>query len=409
MRALQSRLVAMPVCLALLGWATSSLAADEDEKRPIEFYVADQLSFDDNLFRVPDGMIESDPGAVTIQSVNDYPNRASAGMHARWDASRQLFGLDLRLDDVRYAENDNLNYVGGSAGLNWHWQAGKRWSGNFTGQYDRALASYSNYTFFSKDIVDVANYGVEVRLRIGSRWSLLGGAADTRTNHSADERQVEEFHGQTGRAGLEYRTPGDNLFAAEYRYTDAEFPNVDPLLTTFAHQYTERVPTLRMVYALTPLTRFEARYGYLDRQYNDVTAHDFAGGIWNAKLSWQPREKVGFEFAAWHDLRAYADSESEYFVARGVSFGPTWSPRARLKFTLNAAYEDEDYVNAGLLVTGALPLRKARVGSGNFGVEYWPKRKLSFRLQYRYLDYNSNRALEDYTDNVVSFQIRFAL
>ncbi|MGH8262469.1 MAG: outer membrane beta-barrel protein [Steroidobacteraceae bacterium] len=398
--------------LTALGLVMVSVAAARaaavDETNPVEFYVADQITYDDNLFRVPPSLMQTDPAAVTVQSISDYLNRASAGVHARWSASRQVFLINLRLDNVNYSNNTDLDYFGGSGDLTWNWQAGKRWSGLFTGQYDRALASYANYQFFGKDIVGAANYGAEIRFAVGSRWSLLAAGAETRTNHSAVERQIEEFHSQTGRAGLEYKTPSENVFAAEYRYTDARFPNVDPLLSTFAHQYTERTPTLRMHYAFTDQTKLDARYGYLKRTYDDPTATDFAGGVWDATLRWEPTEKLAFDVNAWHDLRAYADSESEYFIAEGVSVGPIWSPRTRLVFSLLASYEDQSYVSAGVLIVSPLPVRKAKVGSGQLAMDYWPTRALSFRVQYRYLDYSSNRALEDYNDNLVSVQVRYS-
>src|SRR5882672_5415756 len=128
--------------LSALGLVMVSVAAARaepvDENNPVEFYVADQITYDDNLFRVPPSLLQTDPAAVTVQSISDYLNRISAGVHARWAASRQVFLIDLRLDNVNYKDNSDLDYFGGNADLNWKWQAGKRWSGLFTGQYDRA-------------------------------------------------------------------------------------------------------------------------------------------------------------------------------------------------------------------------------------------------------------------------------
>ncbi|HZF15727.1 MAG TPA: outer membrane beta-barrel protein [Steroidobacteraceae bacterium] len=408
----RGRIAFIPLALGVAVLTPCAFAAPgtgPDETDPVEFYLADELSYDDNLFRVPEGLAASDPAAIGVPSTDDLLNRASAGVHGRWDLSRQVFGLDLRLDDVRFQDNSDLNYVGGNAGLQWKWQTGKRWSGLITGQYDRALANYSNYRFFAKDLVDVGAYGAEVRFHFGSRWSLLAAGTDTRTNHSADERADEEFHGRTARGGLEYRTPSDNLFAAEYRYTDGEFPNADPLVDGFGSRYFEHVPTVRVSYIFTPQTSLEARYGYLERTYQDPAAGDFAGGVWNAKFTWRPREKLWFEMKGWHELRAYEDSESQYFVAQGWSFGPTWAPREKLQFTLLASMEDQDYVSAGTLAPSLQPFRKAQVQFAQLGVDYSPRKAWSIRLAYRHLRYDSNLPLEDYDDNVVSAQVRFSM
>src|SRR5580765_6976899 len=95
--------------LSALGLVLASVAAAQaepvDENNPVEFYIADQITYDDNLFRVPPSLMQTDPAAVTVQSINDYQNRASVGMHARWEASRQVFLVNLRLDNVNYKDN----------------------------------------------------------------------------------------------------------------------------------------------------------------------------------------------------------------------------------------------------------------------------------------------------------------
>ena len=93
------------------------------------------------------------------------------------DASRQVFVANLRFDDVRYAKNDELNHRGGSGDLQWDWKVANDWSGRVLARYDRALASFSNYRLFVRDVVETATYGGELRYGIGSRWALLGAGA----------------------------------------------------------------------------------------------------------------------------------------------------------------------------------------------------------------------------------------
>ena len=390
------------ICMAQQAGAAT------DKSDPIEFYVTDQLSYDDNLFRVPDGLLASDPSPVTVQSLDDYLNRASAGVHTRWETGRQVIGLHLRVDDVRLQNNDNLNYVGGNGSFNWDWQLGKRWSGVLNTQYDRSLASYTNYRFFRQDLIDIFAYGAEARLRVGSRWTLLGAGNDLTTDHSADERRAENFHVQSGRSALEYRTPSDDVFALEYRFTDADFPIIDRIPGAISQRYREQVPGVRVDYRFTDKTRIQARYGHLERDYASVTAGSFSGGIWNFALHWEPSEKTAVDFNAWHEVKAYADAESQYFVARGGSFGPTWTPTSKLAFSVLISLEDQDYVAGGGLFPDPAPPRRDRVQGAQFGADYSPNRRLGFKLLYRWADYSSNRPLLDYRDNAVSLLLRIS-
>jgi exopolysaccharide biosynthesis operon protein EpsL len=388
--------------------ACHDATADVDASDPIEVYVADQYSYDDNLFRVPDGAVANDPAAPASRDLEDYINRASAGVRTRWDASRQTFALNLRIDDVRFQNNDQLDHTGGDGNLSWDWRLGSSWSGRVSAQYNRALASFSNYRFFGRDVLDTYQYAGELRYQLGSRWTAFGAASRSESEHSAQVRRIDDFESTTGRAGLEYRTPSDNLIALEYRDTEAEFPVAQALLGPDARRYEEHVPGARIEYAFTAKTKLQARAGYLEREYADPTAGDFSGEIWNATLSWEPRG--GFEIAlkAWHELRAYADSESDYFVAEGASIGPVWEATGRLKLTAAFATEDQDYIGAGTITPLPGPRRNDDVRSAQVAIEYAPRDFLTFDVSGRWVERRSNRDLLGYDSNVISAQLRVA-
>ncbi len=394
-------------CSLLLAAPATLLAAAPDAGDPLELYALDQVSYDDNLFRIPDGLAASDPTLAGIQSRDDLINRASAGLRGRWDLRRQVFGLNLRVDDVRYRDNDDLNHTGGSGSANWDWQSGRRWSGRFDGQYDRALAGYSNYRFFARDLVDSWAYGAEIRYDIGSRWRLIANGRDTTTDHSAELRQVEDFHSRSGRGAAEYRTPSGNTLAFEYRYTDADFPTVEELTGGVGRRYSERVPGLRALYALTDEVTFEGSFGYLRRDYVDPLVHDFSGGIGNALLRWKYSEKTSFELRGWHDLRSYEDAQSDYFVADGVSAGVNWQATEVLGLALLASHENQDYITDPLLLP-ALEPREDKVDAAQLTLNYAPRRLLSFQLQYRWARYDSSRPLNSYDDNLTRAQVRLS-
>lgn len=384
--------------------ATAGAAEAQD---PFRFYLADRYMYDDNLFRIPDGLLASDPSVAPPASLDDYINRASAGARIRMDSSRQVFSADLRIDDVRYDRNDDLNYTGGAANVAWDWQAGHRWSGKLNGRYDRSQASLSNYIFFGKDVVDTAILGAEFRFAIGSRWRLLAAGAAADTDHSSDIRRVDNFESQTGRGGIEYVTPAGNLFALEYRYTDAKFPVAHDLGADI--DYEERVPGARLEYAFTEKTQLKASAGYLERDRANPVSADYSGEIWDLTLRWEPRTKLYFDLKAWHELKAYADSESDYFVTDGGSITPTWEPTTKIKVSAELAYETQDYIDAGVLLPPIEAGRKDDVTSALLGIDYTPRDIVTIGLGYRWVDRESNRDFRGYDGNMFSAQVRINL
>lgn len=393
-------------CIPSLLLASAAVnAADADSKDAFQFFVMDRYWYDDNLFRVPDGLV-SDPAVTGRESEDDYVNRASAGVRVRLDQSRQVFHADLRIDDVSYDRNDDLNYNGGSADLLWDWQLGKPLSGKFFGTFDRAQASLNNYRYFARDIVETATYGTEVRYALGSRWRLLALGARTDTDHGALDRQLENFESTTGGGGIEYATPAGTLIALEYRFTNADFPEAEALAGA-PRGYEERVPGVRVVLPFTEKTRLLLRAGYLDRNYDNPVSGDYSGGIYNATLQWEPRSKIEFDFKAWHELRAYSDAESDYFEADGISITPKWRPRTKLELSAAFSYENQDYIGSSLVLD---PIEEAgredKMKSALVSIDYSPRDLISLGLAYRWLDRESNREFRDYGVNVVSAEFK---
>jgi exopolysaccharide biosynthesis operon protein EpsL len=393
-------------CIPSLLLASGAVsAAESDSKDAFQFFVMDRYLYDDNLFRVPDGAV-NDPAVTGRESEDDYVNRASAGVRVRLDQSRQVFHADLRIDDVRYDRNDDLDHTGGSADLLWDWQLGKPLSGKFFGTYDRAQASLNNYRYFQRDIVETAAYGAEVRYALGSRWRLLALGARVDTEHGALDRQLENFESTTGGGGIEYATPAGTLIALEYKFTDGDFPEAEALAGA-PRGYKDRVPGVRVVLPFTEKTRLLVRAGYFDRDYDNPASGDYSGGIYNATLQWEPRAKIEFDFKAWHELRAYSDAESDYFEADGFSITPKWRPRTKLELSAALSYENQDYLGNSLILD---PIEEAgredTMKSALVSIDYTPRDLISLGLAYRWIDRESNRQFRDYGVNVLSAEFK---
>jgi hypothetical protein len=394
------------VLAGALAMHARSAGAATNASDPFDFFVSDRYLYDDNLFRLADGVVPIQP---VIKSKDDSLNRLSAGIAARVDAERQVFELNLRADDVRYDKNDDLDYTGGSGTLLWNLKMGHGLSGRVQARYDRSLASFSNYQLFVRDIVDVANYGAQLRYEIGSRWSVYGGVNFATADHSAEIRKLNEFRAQTGRAGVEYQTPSGNIFGLGYDFTDATFPVAERTLGAIAANYQDMVPAATLSYAFTVKTSLYARVGYLTRDYDNPTLGDFSGDVWNVTLHWEPRAKLYFDIKGWHDLRAYSDAESDYFVSDGGSITPTWEPTEMIKVSAVYSVERQKYVGIEPLLPTSTARRKDDVNSAQLSIAYSPRDFFSLELGYNWVNRDSNRDFRTYGDNVAYAQLKFTL
>ena len=369
------------------------------------FYLVESLTYDDNLFRLPDGLgnIEQLIGEGGRRS--DYVNRVSAGVDARWDVGLQAFNLKLMADDNRFRENDDFDYVSGNGRLSWRWQLGSNLSGEIGSDYNRALTSFATNRSQSRDLLETQNYFADLSYRLGPHWAIKAGARRSETTHSDDVRRGDNFESNTGSAGVEYRTSNDNTFTLDYRTVNAEFPRSTPF--TADRDYQEDAGNFRWKYQLGSKTLFDGSVGYLSRTYSDPLSEsrEFSGDVWHAAVEWAPTVKTQLRIAAYRELRAYVDAESDYFVAKGASIGPTWAPTQRLAFSLTLAREDQDYIGTsvlGLVSAG----RRDNVTSGQAAAQYQFSQWLAFSLSYRAEQRDSNRPLLEYDDQLANASIQ---
>lgn len=400
------RAMAAALGMAAAG-AAANVSAAADGADPLKIFVSDRYSYEDNLFRVPDSVRAGDSAAVGIGSFDDYVNRLSGGIEARVDASRQVFSLNLRFDDVRYSENDYLDYHGGAGDLKWNFDIGKRLSGLIDARYDRQQAGFSNYELFVKDIVETQSYVGELRFKIGSRWALMGGATISESTHSAAVRQNSNMEAEAGRVGIEYSTPTNSLIALDYAYMEATFPVAERLFNRDIG-FEQTLPGIRARYVFSEKTRISARAGYLKRDYTNPASGDYSGNVWNVAAYWEPRAQLYFDLEAYHELKAYSDAEADYFVATGFRLAPTWAPTTLMKFEFPLSIEDQSYraVATPFSDIGSGPGREDDVLSAGVTWSYNPRDFLGFSLAYRYVDRDSNFERRRHEAEIASAQVR---
>jgi hypothetical protein len=403
----------------LMGAASMTLAATnpqvttdtpitKDSVNSLDFYVADQFTYDDNLYRLPphsDIPLSAGPQATRADSFNSL----TLGGDGRWFSANQAFGLNFRADDNRYTHNDSLDNVSGKGNLEWDWRLSTLWSGQVGASYYRALANFANTGFYARDVVEREDYFGSVRYQVGPHWAVYGGFIGADTSQTAVPEQLFNFHSNAGNAGIELATSSQNTIALDYRYTDATFPQ-DFLLAGVPFNQDYREDTARVVvkYVFTAATELDASAGYLKRDYPVSRFATFSGDIWRAALQWQPTDSLQWVLTGWRQLSAYVDAESDYFVSNGVSIAPVWTALPSLTLSLTISRENHDYLSSSPSdVTFAQ--RHDKLTSALGKAIYNPTDSLGFNLTGRYDKRKSNLASVGYDDRFVTVGVTYMI
>jgi hypothetical protein len=389
----------------------SAAGAAEETEPGFTLTVGARETYDENLYRLASNLepaIVSGPGVAR----SDYITRLSLGLEQRWQWSRQEVLIDLKANHDMYRYNARLDNDSGAAHVDWLWEAGERWTGEFGGHYTRTLANFANTNFLGVDLVDNKAASWKLAFRLGAQWSLRASGRLAGTEHSSPQRSFDDSGNDSASVGLQFTTDSGNEFALSYRDTQGTFDSMGSLNgQAFDRDFDENSGSLRMHYVWSEKTVLDVSVGHLEREYsNAALAGDprgsFSGGVWDAALQWEPSIKVRIEFGGWRKLRAYLDAESDYFVANGASASLSWHPTDRFAAALEAEYETQDYL--GSIANPVAPERRRDVVlSETLTFSYRALRKLYFDLTGRAEDRDSNRSSLQYDTELASLGARW--
>jgi hypothetical protein len=388
-------------------------AAGFDQPGYLRFHAADQIVYDDNLFRVPKDFAALDGAFGSNAHRSDYTNRASVGTDDLWTLGAQSFALRLEFVNNRFHDNSFLDYNSLNGSVRWNWSFAARWTGEVGADYTRALAGFTNNRIFARDVLQTQGYFASFRYRLNSGWTLLLNGREAKTTHGIDAQRINDSNNHGGSVGLEYGTGLKDAFGFDYRYAATTYPqqlSVDG--EAFDQSYRESTADGYFRYALTAKTQIEGGAGYLDHRYPHADflgfSANYSGAIWHASVQYQPTEKVVVEASARRALRAYLEVDSDYFVSEIYSVAPTWTPADNLQFSLQYSYERQNYLgtNQDSLQLPGVESRRDRINSVAATGTYTLLEHLQIDLSYRREQRNSNRDGFSYLDAITSLSLR---
>jgi hypothetical protein len=393
-----------PACAALVIAAaalplpasaqTPPAGAASDDDRRVVVRLGEQVTQEDNLYRLPDGV---DPALLLgpDASRDDSIRTTSLALLGRWTPAQQDVALDAALAANRFAENSDLDYTSGHAALDWNWRLGGKWSGLLEAREEQTLASFANTRSLEKDVFTTSGYRGELRFDVGPRWRAIAGARTATTEHEAEERRGDDADLTDASIGVEYHTPRLSSLAWEYKRSHAAYPSgVVVIPGGSASDYEDQRATVSIGYVASAEVALKASFGYVVRAYPYATRGDFSGDVWNAAVQWSPATKVQLAVEGWRDLKAYIDAESDHFVTTGEAVAVTWLPIDPIAVSFQVSREDQSYL--GVIEDPLLPAREDRPTTAGVKVTYKLRDRALFNVSYHSETRQSNTFRFDY-------------
>jgi exopolysaccharide biosynthesis operon protein EpsL len=376
-----------------------------DDGDSFNLFVADQINYDSNLYRLPANFV---PGTISPNTPReDWIDAGTLGGVYQKTIGRQTINLDANVDEnhyFRHTDLDNTSYTG-KAEL--EWLITSALTGQLRVDYNKQLAQFAQTLYYGKDLVGTADYFGSANYQLGPHWSVSGFIRQTDITHSAPAAQYGDLRLRSGDGAVEYTADVDESFQFVYSYTDGNYGQdyiFNGALTN--RDYHENIERLEIKYPITGKTLISGYGGYLERDFIQASQGKYAGDIWRVNVDWKPTDKSDLVASAWHELHSYSTSEADYFVSKGYSLAPAYTATEKLTFSLVVSLEDQDFIatSESVLLTGA---RSDRVTGEQINALYTPRGNLFINFFFRHEQRSSNLGQYDYKDELANASVTY--
>ena len=404
--------MAISCSYALLAIVSASSRADEAD--PLNFFVGQGVTFDSNLFRLPDGVNPS-TGATGVTDAPRSETYFNTYVGARFDKlySRQHLSADFTLTHYAYRTYRYLDFNGLSGRAAWDWAIGDRWNGTLS--YDRAQtpSNYATQTGFRTAYQLYQRGAADANYWWHPDWSAGAGLAKVKSDYDTSVNPFSNYEADVADVRITYRPSSGNQIRLLVRRTDGTYPNRVLSPTGFlAQSYTQDDYEAEAKWVLDGQSRIFGRVGFSSVHYGAVAlgSRDFNGPTARLVYDWTPTGKTTVSLVLRRDIGPEPqDNLNASFVA-----------------TSAASVAATSALSAKISVRGYAELRKRELGGEAVVVDsdlrkpsytqyytlsgtWTPERSLLFSINLGHeVRTGNNPAYPNYDDNTVSGNLQFS-
>lgn len=385
--------MAMLIALAVPS-AIGSARADEGDA--LNFELSQTLSYDNNLYRLPDGFAA--PGGDR----HDVVSVTRAGLLFDRSYSRQRLRADLSMSRSRYAVHGDLDYDSPDARLNWGWQLGNRLSGTVGYEYRETLAGFDDYGDTRRNINTYSRAFASADYWLHPDWAVGLGYGKSNSRFDRDTQINSEFESRSLDFNLTYRPASGNRVVLTLRDTDGLYPgrNRNP---GSIREYRQQEARLNMHWQLTGISKISGYIGQTRRSYEFAPNRDFSGTTGRLAFDWAPTVKTAISLSVRREIGAEEDLLANYALTDVVSLASTWQLTSKVTLGANWERRQRDYGGDPqlVIVIGSVPDRNDVTQRYGLNLNYQPERALTLALSYVHQNRDASTALREYESDAI--------
>jgi hypothetical protein len=321
---------------------------------------------------------------------------------------RQTAHLEGRLDAYLYNNFSTLDNIGYSALGEWRWEIGNDLAGVLGISRRRYQAAPAETQRAAEDPITVTRYTATGGWRLGPTVRLRGGTEYV--DYQRPQAGNIQLKTLIGYVGADYVTNLGNTLGVEFRQTNGDAPVnvlIDPTGQFGGNHFTQRDVMVNTGWVFSPQWRLTGRVGRTTRTYDVLPDRNFTGPTWRAAVDWLPGYKTTLTFETYKEISSIIDIIASHVVIRGVAFGPSWAPTAKLAFSLRAFRNHQSFVDTPGAAVGTAPAHEEIVRGIRLGAFWEVQRRVDVTLAIDHGERESNFIGRNFRYNAFVGNIRY--
>jgi len=365
--------------------------------QPTEVWASWSSLYDNNIFR-----LSNDANRQVLLGTNDTSetvHRLAGGFrHEGLVTGRQRIRVEARGEYNLFQNFSELNHFAYGLRGEWLWELTNDLSGSVGYERRTRMIDLAAVQRPLKDIIAEDHGFVNGAWRIGPSMRARAGLDALRGKHEDESLAAGNSRSLTFTGGLDYVSTLGNSAGVEYRYTRGNFPTAELVSGQIVdNDFTEKEIAGVVILVAGPTLTGNLRLGHTERTHKQFPERDFSGTTGRGTLDWTPFQKVGFEFALYHEPRSIIDIAASYVLVSGATFGPRWAPTEKLVFYAFAVRERQQFKgDPNLVITPGAVQRDETVRALRVGAGWEVQRFVNLSLGVEHGQRTSNVFLRDY-------------
>jgi exopolysaccharide biosynthesis operon protein EpsL len=369
--------------------------------------VSQTLTYDDNLFRLPEGQNPQTGNGSASRS--DTISHTGLRLTADKPVGRQVLHAAIGMTNVRYDRNRQLDGELTNYSASWDWTLGHLWTGALSWSRAQTIPGFSDYRAPVRDIVTTDAAAARAMLRFHPDWRLTLGAGSSQASHSASVNAVGDSRVDSAEAGLRYVPGTGKEFGLRMRHAEGSYPNRQAVAGNLIDNgYAEDGIDLDAAWQFSGASNFQGAIGQTRRSHNDVPGRDFSGTTGRINWNWRPTGQTSLGFGARREVGAQDDLVATYTVTDAITVSAGWQPTAKLSFSATGELKQRDQQGDPASFVGGTPSRRDDDRILSLGVGYAAMRDLRLNLSLREERRESNLTTGSYRTRQLALAATFA-